>query len=195
MIHHFSTLVPHSYSHLSNLIFFLWSYYFHFSAHKLNQFVFYFAYSSHSRAELFGMESHLPPQSFSLFHALMTRSPGNCEKTGLCELSILSGFCSRQTSCDQEGRNWLAEAKQKPTQPAFSGQARSRTAFRGGPRVRFGAPYLLGAFRPAGGTAEPGSLKCALRKEADHSGSALLLDLADGKRQGVYWIRGREDSL
>lgn len=32
MIHHFSTLVPHSYSHFSNLIFFLWSYYFHFSA-------------------------------------------------------------------------------------------------------------------------------------------------------------------
>lgn len=98
-IHHFSTLVPHSYSHFSNLIFFLWSYYFHFSAHKLNQSIFCFAYSSHSRAELFGMESHLRPQSFLLFHALMTRSPGHCEKSGLCELSILSGFCSRQTSC------------------------------------------------------------------------------------------------
>lgn len=29
-----------SYFHLSNLIFFLWSYYFHFSAHKLNQSIF-----------------------------------------------------------------------------------------------------------------------------------------------------------
>lgn len=30
-----------SYFHLSNLIFFLWSYYFHFSAHKLNQSIFF----------------------------------------------------------------------------------------------------------------------------------------------------------
>ena len=50
MIHHFSTLVPHSYSHFSNLIFFLWSYYFHFSAHKLNQSI--FALPTHHIREL-----------------------------------------------------------------------------------------------------------------------------------------------
>lgn len=33
---------------------------------------------------------------------------------------------------DREGRNWLGEAKQEPTQPAFPGQARSR----GGPGCR-----------------------------------------------------------
>lgn len=52
------------------------------------------------------------------------------------------------------------------------------------PADHFGAPGLLCAFQPAGGTAGLGGLKSALRKETNHS-SILLVDPADEKRQDV----------